>query len=452
MNGKGLICSVFIFFVLALGCFSYAQVSSVEGGNKQHLGSADAGPHIVTYVGIETKFKGIATSPDREITKYVWDFDGDGVNDYESSTTGFAVYTFKKAGNYTAVFKAYDDSGSELPTSTTKVIVRKGKGKTEYIPIMQIHRSNLDKIKKQKAFLKENLGLTSDEETFLELQDSIPESTPSANMLSADGIRKRHIIMFNGGYETRFWDDVLYAYDMFHNVYGIPEADIYLLNYDGLNPDKQNPDNMIDYPAEKSYLQTVCNNLANTVDSDDLLYVWVTDHGRGYRGPVQHTSDQQSVYGYLDGVASVDSGDEEDYLESNFKLRSFYNGGFYNGNYGMEVWKVYYSYKSSTETYFYRHKYVSHFDNIYFNDLGIQSDSDIYIEYFKDYLEGDFNKDGVINTALGEVADYDGDRVSPYNGLTGTFDEDDWGEIDKYTDDILRINTGVPMAFIIHIG
>jgi hypothetical protein len=68
----------------------------------------------------------------------------------------------------------------------------------------------------------------------------------------------------------------------------------------------------------------------------------------------------------------------------------------------------------------------------------------VYIERLIDYLLGDTDRDGYVETAQGEVFDYDGDGTPPYDPATGAFDEDDWGDLDEYEDDFHRINSGYP--------
>jgi hypothetical protein len=151
------------------------------------------------------------------------------------------------------------------------------------------------------------------------------------------------------------------------------------------------------------------------------------------------------VLGYLDGRASVDPGDEPDFPESDFKLRSLMTYGDYIRNHGLNVWKTYRSYNGEGKPAFYRNKYVSHFENVYLETLhGTVSDNDLFIERFVDYARGDTNKDGIIDESMGEVFDHDGDGVPPYDPATGAFDEDDWGEIDILEDDFNRLNTGLP--------
>ncbi|MFH0790496.1 MAG: PKD domain-containing protein [Candidatus Omnitrophota bacterium] len=449
-----------LWFILASQQALLAQEETKEASEIEYreIGMVDGGPDILTYVNVKTEFKGTAISPDRNISKYTWDFNGDGTIDEESSITGNATHTYSKPGIYNAVLKAYDDSGLEFPEDVARVVVRAGRGQQAFILKRHLHRSNVDIIKKEKDTLRKKLNLSPKEKDFLEEKINFSSSEgyslseASINAISQssvpDGIRKRYVLMINGGSESRFWDDVKYAYyDVFRNKYGIPDEDIYLLNYNGFAPDGQNPGKIIDYSATKTNLSLVCSILASKVDADDIVFLCVLDHGFGYVGPVQRSSSEQLCYGYLSGVASVDPGDEQDYLESNFKLRSLFTGGAYKGNHGMEEWRYYQSYKGDDKTYCYRHKYVSHFNNVNFTQKGLKSDTDIYIEEYIDYLNGDYNKDGIIDTAIGEIFDSDRDGIFPYDSKTKLFDEGDWGEIDTYNDDVKRINTCVPELY-----
>jgi hypothetical protein len=365
---------------------------------------ADAGRDFITYVGLSTEFRGYGAAPDEDIVKYEWDFDGDETFDFESTKTGLASYICDSIGTYTAILRVYDAQGN-MAIDTVKAIVRAGIGKQEYLPAVRVK----------------------------------PARAPS-EAAKGDGVVERYAVMINGGHETRFWNDVTFMYPTLTDDYNFPPAHIYLFNHDGTNPDGANPDNMIDYPAKLSNIDTVFNQLSAIIDGDDELFGWVTDHGRGYSGP-----EMGEVYGYLDGFASVDPGDEQDYIESDFKLRSFCTYGDYFSNHGMNEFKVYRSYYSSQDAYrMYRNKFVSTFTDLYFESSGIQSDDDIYIERLVDYLLGDTDRDGYIETDQGEVFDYDGDGNPPYDHATGTFDEDDWGDLDYYDDDVTHLNTLVP--------
>lgn len=437
---------------------SHAALAETD---KPYTGATQGGPDIVTYVDTPTEFDGYAASPDGVIAKYQWDFDGDGQADYDSADNGMTVHTFSKPGKYDAMFKAFDATGAEMPLSVVRVIVRKGKGVPGYLNKNNLNLSNEEKVKKDKDDFKKQMKLTAEEENFLEMNTDIATAPidagagttltemPTQNAaLPADGIKKTYVVMINGGGESRFWDDVTYSYDMFHTSYSLPASNIYLLNSNGLNPSGLNPNSMIDYAATKANLQTVLGSLALIIDGDDVLYFWATNHGNGYIGPVQREASQLKKIGYSGtGRISVDPGAEQDYVESDFLLRSFMVGGAYEDVFGMDTWGTYYYALSSTRIAYYRQKYVSHFSDVNFVDQGVKSDNDIYIERYMDYLKGDTNRDGIIDTALGETADYDADGVKPFDPITRTYDEDDWGEIDTYSDNIRTINTGVPEEF-----
>ncbi len=364
---------------------------------------------ILTYVGKETEFYGQAFSPDAEIARYQWDFNGDGVFDWESPKNGQAVFTYHTAGDYLAIFQAVDRNNQTLPAIFVKVSVAAG----------------------QASFLKQQSSLRGEPVLV----------TPNQSAPAPDNIQNRYAIIMNGSTETRFWEDVQNLHQMLIS-YGFSESNIFIFNSNGLAPDGTNPGNIIDYPAKKEVIRKVGQQLAGIIDSDDLLYIWAIGHGWGYFGQAD------SNYGFLASKASVDSNDndEKDYLESQFKLRSLVTYGDYKCNHGMNIWKVCKRYDTDARAYqYYRNKFVSRFDNVYFEKYReIRSDSDLRIERFIDYPAGDFNRNGIIETNLGEVYDFDGDGIMPYDPKTETFDEGDWGNIDEYEDDYNILNTLLP--------
>lgn len=383
-----------IFFVSVLMVFPFNLKSQAQGKLSSGVGPpiVCAGRDVITYAGQVTKFEGLAMAPDNDIIKYVWDFDGDGKYDFESSVSGKTSFIFHFAGTYEAVLKVYDSQG-QIALDIIKVTVKTGKGKQEYVSETRMR----------------------------------PQAVPS-KQIEADGVVKRYAIMINGSPETRFWNDVFFMYSTLIEDYDFAPSNIYLFNYDGTNPQGVNPDNMIDFLAWLPYIDSLFTELSNILDSDDELFVWVTNHGRGYYGP------GSDWYGYLDGFASIDPDDEHDYLESEFKLRSLFTGGTYCCDHGMNVWKVFRkSYQGNKMMY--RNKYVSQFTNVTFEETGVKSDSDILVERFYDLLKGDTNRNGIIEIDQGEVYDYDGDGAPPYDNTTGIFDEDDWVGIYSFDDD-----------------
>ena len=356
--------------------------------------SALAGLDQVVVVGEAVEFFGSGSSPDDPIIEYAWDFESDGVQDFISTQTEFTTHQFNLPGDYQCVLTV-KDSGGRIAKDSRRIIVV---------------------AKKVTPSIAEQM---------LRLSNPIFNNPP-------DGVKRWYSVLLNGGYEERFWTDVKLAYDMLTNGYGFSPADIYLLNSNGTDPSGGNPNWMIDYSAVYANLQKVFNELASRTDADDEVFIWITDHGRGYDGPL---SQGGQYLGYCDGRISVDAGDEPDFLESEFKLRSLFTGGDYRCNHGMNVWKVRQKYVSGSKTEFYRNKFVSTLDNVYIESLGTTvSDNDVDIERLVDYALGDPNRDGYIDTSAGEVYDFDGDGKPPYNPSTGEFDEDDWGAVDKLED------------------
>lgn len=290
---------------------------------------ADAGPDFITYVGLASELRGYGSDAEGPILRYEWDFDGDGAFDWQSVKTAVAVYAYPSPGVYRAILRVTDLQG-EAATDATEVTVKTGTGEQQVVPVA-----------------------------------SLPVPAPSVRVQD-DGVVKRYAVMINGSNEARFWADVVFMYDTLVDDYHFPPERIYLFNAYGTNPDDVNPDDMIDHPATLVDIEAVFVELATIVDGDDELLVWVTDHGRGYTGP------KSRYYGYLDGFVSVQPGDEQDYLERDFKLRSL----FTNDNHGMNQIKCLKRQPGGID-YIYRHKYVSTFTDVYFESVGVASDDDI---------------------------------------------------------------------------
>jgi parallel beta-helix repeat protein len=369
--------------------------------------SASAGSDDVVLVGQAVEFHGLASSPEDEIVEYAWDFESDGIPDFVDARTGFTTHVFAHTGDYRCLFAVRDSRGGTAQAIRHLIVVAQA----------------VDPVAARRMLHPTKAHLTR----------------------PPDGVKHRYAILINGASEERFWTDVELAYDMLLNGYGFGASDIYLLNCSGTDPQGGNPAGMIDAPARIQNLQAAFDSVAARSDLDDEVFLWITDHGRGQDGPL---SQGGKYLGYLDGRASVDPGDEPDFLESNFRLRGLATGGDYypNCNHGLNSWQCYKGYYSATKTRFWRRKFVSRLDNVYVRSVGgTVSDNDVYIEVLTDYAAGDTNRDGYIDTSLGEVFDYDGDGAAPYNSSTGVFDEGDWGDIDAWTDDLAYLNTGVPV-------
>jgi PKD repeat protein len=73
---------------------------------------ANAGGDLTVYGGQPATFHGTGTDADGQVVKYQWDFEGDGVWDFESPSSGTASRTYDAPGTYDARFRVTDDRGA----------------------------------------------------------------------------------------------------------------------------------------------------------------------------------------------------------------------------------------------------------------------------------------------------------------------------------------------------
>lgn len=331
---------------------------------------ADAGWDIITYVGIPTHFQDRMEPGHGRIIKQEWDFDGDGTYDWSGSPDILAFHTYTSIGQYQAKFKVTDEYGL-WHTDRLNVIVKPGKGRQTLVKQEKPRPNLFGRAKKSK-----------------------------------DGTVNRYAILINGGNNEDYWNDIDTFYIALNEYLGIDSSHIYVLNEGGTSEWDSTRNYIIDYPATLACLDTVFSRLEteDSIDADDHLYIVVSDHG-GY-----------------DYDVSVEDDDEKDTPESVYKPSCK----------ELEGWNAIWGNSCSNDLpLHYRLKYVSHFDNTYFQDSDTSiADDDIWLEEFTDYLAGDSAvTDGYIDPTLGELFDFDDDGNPPYNPETGLFDEDDWGDI-----------------------
>ena len=70
---------------------------------------ANAGPDVSAVVGVALTLVGTGTDPDGTIDLYKWDFNGDGVYDWTSDTTGTATTVYAQSGTFNARLLVIDN-------------------------------------------------------------------------------------------------------------------------------------------------------------------------------------------------------------------------------------------------------------------------------------------------------------------------------------------------------
>ena len=72
---------------------------------------AIAGQNATGTPGVPLQFSGAGTDEDGDITKYEWDFDGDGIFEWSSSENGRELNVYNNEGTYTATLQVTDNDG-----------------------------------------------------------------------------------------------------------------------------------------------------------------------------------------------------------------------------------------------------------------------------------------------------------------------------------------------------
>ncbi|HOX01439.1 MAG TPA: PKD domain-containing protein [Candidatus Paceibacterota bacterium] len=87
--------------------------------------SADADPSN-GQIPLTVNFTATASSSVGTIVLYEWDFDGNGVFDYSSATSGSASYTYASSGTFMATCRVTDDAGLTATARTITTTIRPG--------------------------------------------------------------------------------------------------------------------------------------------------------------------------------------------------------------------------------------------------------------------------------------------------------------------------------------
>jgi hypothetical protein len=131
----------------------------------------------------------------------------------------------------------------------------------------------------------------------------------------------RWAILFSGGIDkkssyTRYWNDLKFMYTTLVNEYGFTNQTIAVLYADGKALDSGMP---VHYAGTGANLQTVLSLLRKNATSDDLIFVFTTNHGSGFY--------KNKTYPDLYGGQLDANGDEVEKLKESSYGRDFNGDG-----------------------------------------------------------------------------------------------------------------------------
>ncbi|AGW12720.1 C13 family peptidase [Megalodesulfovibrio gigas] len=134
------------------------------------------------------------------------------------------------------------------------------------------------------------------------LPDAAPAAADARDLAStATPAANRHAVIISGGYNSwsnypRYWNDCAFFFRTLKQ-YGFLDANIHVLFADGTDPAVDRSDGVsspldfnndgvadIKYSATKANIALVFNQLASALGSDDILYIFTTDHGEPQEG------------------------------------------------------------------------------------------------------------------------------------------------------------------------
>lgn len=127
---------------------------------------------------------------------------------------------------------------------------------------------------------------------------------------------RKYAVIISGGVNdahnhSRYWNNIKYIYNVLKFDYGFSDENMYVLYYDGTGEDNTVP---VDYSCTRADLQRVFNELRTKMTSFDLLFVYTTNHGGGYK----QRGNAGPYVGYRDGRVVFTGNEGNEILESNF--------------------------------------------------------------------------------------------------------------------------------------
>lgn len=129
------------------------------------------------------------------------------------------------------------------------------------------------------------------------------------NLTHVQPIAQKYAVLYSGGWREdkayfRYWNDLVYMYYILQ-LHGYPADNIYVIYKDGVGEDASTP---VDYPATQVAMETIFQELNQTLTSRDSLFFYTTNHGGTSgittywpNGGDEHLNETE-VAGWLDSI------------------------------------------------------------------------------------------------------------------------------------------------------
>ncbi|UCG60485.1 MAG: hypothetical protein JSV52_09115 [Candidatus Zixiibacteriota bacterium] len=371
---------------------------------------------LTTYVGIDCELPHEVIRMSLPVARYAWDFESDGVIDWESRNWEIARHAYDKEGSYYATFYAFDILGGHGRAEiSVEVLSGSGQPKTES-NALKLSLTGVDERNKKTTF-----SVFPDPE-------------------------KRYFLLIADHSDDWLWTPIVNAYHRLVDSLGATDEEIIVVagaatgfpDYTSYLEDTV----IVDYRYTSYGVDSAFNYLLANMTVNDDLHIVSSAHGGGrYDEDVFEFDPQLAYRAYRLAAGRISTeGDDPDHceLEQDFKLaiQGWQNDGVLETQVGLNEWAAVWIPSENGRHTAWRTKRVAKFTGMKFVGSRIKKDSDVFVETIKQTLEGDKDRNGYINPDRKEVWDYDGDGIPPIDTVDGeyVYDEDDWGDYELLID------------------
>lgn len=425
-------------YILATILFS---ISTFAQGPEDNIyietsGDIETYTQITTTIPISVHFY----SSEYAVKHYEWDMYGDG-SVLKTTSHNYISFNYTKTGIFTTIVTAHLQNG-EKETTNFDVLIKAGNGTQKFV-----------------GELIKTTTLKTSETT--PLSSSTPLYVEGPRYKRGDGITDKHAIIINGcipkGYYNKESDDPIYDsvkrdcekwYKALRN-HGYIDENIY---YHEIDKSRAFDENLVDNTSSVTAFKQSYYTILDKIDEDDILFLYIADHGYGYKSPEFFTIKNSDLAKNKKFIGAgdlsqplIENGTEISETDTKVKViqvnhpYSLPSSRFP----GLNKWVLVYSGGTGNtddeSAVLYRVKFIA------------DADDDKFIEMVADYLKIDTNKDGLISKQqfiqlLHSKYDLNANNEKTYTILdkecmTANFDESEWrGEQHIIEDNVKSAN------------